>query len=57
MTRYEFYMLLIELAESAILRTLNGIPNGALQLKAYGNAVSPPQFYPIFKAIAELENA
>ena len=45
------------LSESAILRTLNGIQDGALQIKAYGNAVSPPQFYPIFKAIAELENA
>jgi DNA (cytosine-5)-methyltransferase 1 len=44
-----------KLSESAVCRTLNGIPNGALQLKAYGNAVSPPQFYPIFKAIADCE--
>ena len=44
-----------ELSESAICRTLAGIPNGALQLKAYGNSVCPQQFYPIFKAIADYE--
>lgn len=37
------------------LRNDNGISERLGEIKAYGNAVSPPQFYPIFKAIAELE--
>jgi len=36
-------------------RNDDGIPEGMAQLKAYGNAVCPPQFYPIFKAIADYE--
>lgn len=26
------------------------------EIKAYGNSVMPQQFYPIFRAIAEVEN-
>ena len=41
--------------ESRLCRTLYGIPNGVDRIKALGNAVVPQQFYPVFKAIAELE--
>lgn len=41
--------------ESRLCRTLYGIPNGVDRIKALGNAVVPQQFYPVFKAIAEME--
>ena len=34
----------------------DGISSELDEIAAYGNTVSPPQFYPIFKAIAEVEN-
>ena len=39
-----------------LLRTYNGVSNQVERIIAVGNAVVPAQFYPIFKAIAELED-
>jgi len=38
-------------------RNDDGIPTGLDELKCYGNAVMPQQFYPIFRAIADVEKA
>lgn len=43
--------------ENGIQRVLNGVKNRKDKLKCLGNAVVPEQFYPIFKAIAEIENS
>ena len=42
--------------EPDIPRTASGISNRKERLKCLGNAVVPQQFFPIFKAIAEIEN-
>lgn len=42
--------------EPNILRIANGIKDRVNRLKCLGNAVVPAQFYPIFKAIADIEN-
>lgn len=42
--------------EAGIPRLATGVPNHVGRLKALGNAVVPAQFYPIFKAIADIEN-
>lgn len=44
-----------DLPYPGICRSLNGIPNGLDRVGACGNAVMPQHFYPIFKAIADIE--
>ncbi|EXG84467.1 DNA-methyltransferase Dcm [Clostridium sp. ASBs410] len=41
--------------EPKLLRNFNGAPDCVDRIKALGNMVVPPQFYPIFKAIAGIE--
>lgn len=48
---------LIELWETEpVPRLATGVKNRVPRLKALGNAVVPLQFYPIFKAIADIES-
>jgi DNA (cytosine-5)-methyltransferase 1 len=42
--------------EPDVDRVVNGIPDRVERIKCLGNAVVPQQFYPFFKAIAEIES-
>jgi DNA (cytosine-5)-methyltransferase 1 len=44
------------LFEPKLCRSLNGFPNGVARSYALGNAVSPPQFYPIALAIKQIDD-
>lgn len=41
--------------DNPVLQRSNGLPEELDELKCFGNAVVPQQFYPVFKAIAEIE--
>lgn len=42
-------------SEPRVGRMVDGIPNWVDRIKCLGNAVVPQQFYPFFKAMADIE--
>lgn len=42
--------------EPKLCRSYHGVPRGMDRIKCLGNAVVPQQFYPVFKAIADIES-
>ena len=52
---YHQAMRILSDPDSRILRDVNGISDGMDRITALGNAAVPRQFYPVFRAIAEIE--